>query len=70
MQNAEQNLIVMDLLGINLAKARRCLDQRYDLKVAIQILMEMVTAVHGVHKRGFIHRDVKASNFVMDKENR
>jgi serine/threonine protein kinase len=25
-QNAEQNLIVMDLLGINLAKARRCLD--------------------------------------------
>lgn len=68
-QNTEQNLIVMDLLGINLAKARRCLDQRYDLKVAIQILMEMVTAVHGVHKRGFIHRDVKASNFVMDKEN-
>lgn len=34
-QNAEQNLIVMDLLGINLAKARRCLEQRYDLKVAI-----------------------------------
>lgn len=31
----EQNLIVMDLLGSNLAKARRCLEQRYDLKIAI-----------------------------------
>ena len=60
----------MDLLGINLAKARRCLEQRYDLKVAIQILMEMVVSVREVHKRGFIHRDVKASNFVMCKENR
>jgi tau tubulin kinase len=25
-QNSEQNFIVMDLLGINLAKARRCLE--------------------------------------------
>lgn len=33
--NSEQNLIVMDLLGINLAKARRCLEQRYSLKIVI-----------------------------------
>ena len=59
----------MDLLGMNLAKARRCLEQRYDLKIAIQILIEMVIAVEEVHKRGFIHRDVKASNFVLDREN-
>ena len=67
---SEQNLIVMDLMGINLAKARRCLEQNYSLKIAIQILIEMLTAIREVHERGFIHRDVKASNFVLCRESR
>ena len=66
--NSEQNLIVMDLLGINLAKARKYLEQSYSLKIAIQILIEMLTSIKEVHERGFIHRDVKASNFVMCRE--
>ncbi len=68
--NSEQNLIVMDLLGINLAKARRCLEQRYSLKIVIQILIEMLTSIREVHDRGFIHRDVKASNFVLCRDSR
>jgi tau tubulin kinase len=68
-QGVEQNLIVMDLLGSNLAKARRILENRYDLRITIQILMEMVVAVREVHRAGFIHRDVKASNFVLCTEN-
>ena len=68
--NSEQNLIVMDLLGINLAKARRCLEQRYSLKIVIQILIEMLTSIREVHERGFIHRDVKASNFVLCRDSR
>ena len=59
----------MDLLGSNLAKARRILENRYDLRITIQILMEMVVAVREVHRAGFIHRDVKASNFVLCTEN-
>lgn len=68
-QNGDQNFIVMDLLGINLAKARRFLESNYNLKIAVQILIEMVIAVKEVHQRGFIHRDVKASNFVLDRQN-
>ena len=60
----------MDLLGINLARARRCLEQTYSLKIAIHILLEMLVSIQEVHDRGFIHRDVKASNFVLCKENR
>ena len=32
--------------------------------------MEMLTAIREVHERGFIHRDVKASNFVLCRESR
>jgi len=69
-RNSDQNLIVMDLMGINLAKARRCLEQTYSLKIAIHILIEMLTAIREVHERGFIHRDVKASNFVLCRNSR
>ncbi len=66
--NSEQNMIVMDLVGINLAKARLCLEQRYSLKIVIQILIEMLTSIREVHDRGFIHRDVKPSNYVLCRD--
>lgn len=34
-KNSEQNLIVMDLLGCNLAKVRKLLESNYSLRVAI-----------------------------------
>ena len=34
-KNSEQNLIVMDLLGNNLAKVRKYLEAHYSLKIAI-----------------------------------
>ena len=55
----------MDLLGSNLAKIRKVLEITYDFKIAIQLLIEMLDAIEEVHERGFIHRDVKASNFVL-----
>lgn len=61
---------MMDLMAINLAKVRRCLEQNYSFKIAIHILSEMLTAIREVHERGFIHRDVKASNFVLCRESR
>jgi len=35
----------MDLLGMNLAKAKRHLEQSYNLRVAILILIEMLISV-------------------------
>ena len=69
-KNSEQNLIVMDLLGSNLAKIRKILEINYEFSIAIQLLIEMLAAIEEVHKRGFIHRDVKASNFVLSQDYR
>lgn len=58
-------------IGNNLAKVRKCLEENYNLKISIQLLVrkilslsllqiEMLDAIEEVHNRGFIHRDVKA----------
>jgi hypothetical protein len=39
----------MDLMGINLAKVRRFLEQNYSLRIVIQILIEMLTSIREVH---------------------
>lgn len=69
-KNSEQNLIVMDLLGANLAKVRKVLETNYSLKIAVQLVIEMLAAIEEVHNRGYIHRDVKASNFVLSQDYR
>ena len=58
----------MDLLGNNLAKVRKYLESHYSLNIAVQLLIEMLEAIKEVHNRGFIHRDVKASNFVLSQD--
>lgn len=58
----------MDLLGSNLAKVRKILEINYSFKIAVQLLIEMLEAIQEVHDRSFIHRDVKASNFVLSQD--
>jgi tau tubulin kinase len=60
----------MDLLGSNLAKVRKILEVNYSLKIAVQLLIEMLEAIEEVHERGFIHRDVEASNFVLSQDHK
>ena len=67
-ENSEQNCIVMDLLSNNLAKVRKVLETNYSLKIAVQLLIEMLVAIEEVHNAGFIHRDVKPSNFVLSND--
>ena len=58
----------MDLLGNNLAKIRKILEIYYSFKIAVQLLIEMLEAIEEVHNRNYIHRDVKASNFVLSQD--
>ena len=63
----EQNFIVMELLGPNLAKVKRnfelrkgCEKSRMPRQYATNLLIQMLDAIEETHNTGFIHRDIKA----------
>ncbi|CAD5211016.1 unnamed protein product [Bursaphelenchus okinawaensis] len=60
------NVMVMSLVGKSLSWLRRNTKyQRFTTSTAIRITLKCLEAIKELHKRGFIHRDVKASNFAM-----
>ncbi len=54
------------LLGMNVSDARRsAVNGRWSGDVVKHIGRHMLEAIAGVHKLGFIHRDVKPANFAL-----
>jgi serine/threonine protein kinase len=70
MKNKELNkkIIVMDLLGPSLEDiiSKR---KKFRLKTIILLAIQMIELMRYIHERGYIHRDIKPDNFVMDKNN-
>lgn len=65
-RNSEYNYVVMELLGENLSELRRRQRaQRFSLSTTLKLSMQMLRAIQVVHEKGFLHRDVKPSNFVL-----
>ena len=62
------NYLVMQLLGENLSDMRRrqplC---TFSLPTVCRLAIEMIQALQAIHSCGIVHRDVKPSNFVLDK---
>lgn len=63
----EQNFIVMQLLGPNLAKVKKNMElrkagdkPRMPRAYAANLLVQMLDAIEETHDAGFIHRDIKA----------
>lgn len=63
----DKKIIVMDLLGPSL---ERILDKRkkFRLKSVILLAIQMIELLRYIHDKGYIHRDIKPDNFVMDFE--
>lgn len=62
------NYIVMQLQGRNLSELRRGqAGQRFSLATALLLTYEALSAVEAVHNQGFLHRDVKPSNFAIGR---
>ena len=61
------NALVMQRMSESLSAVRRRLRPRHTFCVrdATAIALHMLRCIHAVHRCGFVHRDVKLSNFVL-----
>ncbi|CAI2353448.1 unnamed protein product [Caenorhabditis sp. 36 PRJEB53466] len=67
-RNDKFNYLVMSLQGKNLADLRReAPKQCFSLNTAVRIGLQILNGIREIHSIGFLHRDVKPSNFAMGR---
>ncbi|KAI9470795.1 MAG: kinase-like domain-containing protein [Benjaminiella poitrasii] len=60
-------VMIMDLCGPSLEDMFKICDKKFSVKTVAMLAIEMITAVEGIHKRNFIHRDIKPDNFLISR---
>lgn len=67
-RNDRFNYVVMQLQGKNLAELRRSQPRgAFSLSTTLRLGLQILRAIQSIHEVGFLHRDVKPSNFAMGR---
>lgn len=67
-RNDRFNYVVMQLQGKNLAELRRSQSRgAFSLSTTLRLGHQILKAIESIHEVGFLHRDVKPSNFAMGR---
>ena len=67
-RNGKFNYIIMSLLGPSLSELRRKQPEgKFSLSTTLRLGVQMLAGVQAIHNCGFLHRDVKPSNFAMGR---
>jgi serine/threonine protein kinase len=63
-----KKIMIMDLLGPSL-ESILCKNKKFTIKSIILIAIQLINTMKYIHDRGYIHRDIKPDNFVIDNKN-
>jgi serine/threonine protein kinase len=67
--NKDKKIIVMDLLGPSLENLSKQ-HKKFRLKSIILLVIQLIDVMKYIHDCGYIHRDIKADNFVIGYEDK
>jgi serine/threonine protein kinase len=64
-QTEDYNIMFMELLDSSLEDQYNKHNRNFDLPTVLKLGVEIIKLIHQVHKKGYIHRDIKPNNFMI-----
>jgi serine/threonine protein kinase len=68
-QYKDKKIIVMDLLGESLEKIMEE-EKKMNIEMVVIYAIQMMEIMQYIHEMGYIHRDIKPDNFVVDRKDK